>query len=109
MERKLIKTFVYSFCLALLVAIIYYPDTIKHIDGAGSYSIRELSIREYLFIILRFSIKIALSTLVVVWIWLLKTAPETEGVSFTKGLIKTFLLSFILFIAVFAIAMLIFN
>jgi hypothetical protein len=109
MERKLIKTLVYSFCLALLVAFIYYPDTIKHIDGGGSYSTTELSIREYLFIILRFSIKIALSTLVVVWLWLLKKTPETEGVNFTKGLIKSFLLSFILFIAVAAIGMLIFN
>jgi hypothetical protein len=108
MERKLIKTLVYSFGLALLFAIIYFPDTIKHIDGAV-VTTRELSIREYLFIILRFSIKIALSTLVVVWLWLLKKSPETDGVSFTKGFIKSFLLSFILFIAVAAIGMLIFN
>jgi hypothetical protein len=108
MERKLIKALVYSFCLALLFAIIYFPDTIRQNDF-NSYTITELPIREYLFKILRFSIKIALSTLVVVWLLLLKKAPENEGVSFTKGFIKSFLLSLILFIAVYAIALLIFN
>jgi magnesium-transporting ATPase (P-type) len=107
MERKLIKALAYSFILALMFAVIYYPDTIKRMDGAGSYSIRELSVREYLFIILRFAIKIALCTLVVAWIWLLTRKPETEGVRITNGFIKSFLFSFILFIAVFVIVMLI--
>jgi hypothetical protein len=101
MERKLVKAGLYSLILALLFAVIYYPDIQPIAIGNGSFSSTELSMREYLFKIIRFSIKISLATLVVVWIWELKKLPGSKGYDFIGGFIKSFVVSLVLFVFIF--------
>jgi hypothetical protein len=95
-----VKGAIYGFLIGLALAIVFIPDTIKHVDTnvSTTYSI---PIREYLLKLLRFAVKVSLATIVVLWIRDYYLGPRQKSEpSFIFGFIRSFAIVFVLIILV---------
>jgi hypothetical protein len=108
LERKLIKAGIYGLIIGVLFSILYYPDVIG-INTNGGYTSQAVSMRDYIFKVLRTSIKICFASIIAVCVVeFYKSLPKDD--SSTKStkkiaidVIKSFLIGTVLFLIIFYI------
>jgi len=98
----LVKGAIYGFLIGLALAIIFIPDTITRVEGNAT-TIYTLSIREYLFKLLRFAVIAGLATTIVVWIRDYYLGPRKSG---EPGFLNGFVKSFVIVLAIIMLAFL---
>ncbi|WP_248926271.1 hypothetical protein [Paenibacillus hamazuiensis] len=99
MEKKLVKGAVYSFVLSFLLGLLVFPDT-DTVHTGSVVETRIILMREYLFEVIRFSIKMMFGTIVVIWLFHMFKFEKSEALQFISGFVKSFVIVFALIILV---------
>lgn len=66
MEKWIVKTWVYSFLITLFLCVIFVPDSYKTDVTVYSYTTTVLTLRRYIFEILRLSLGVSLTITAIV-------------------------------------------
>jgi hypothetical protein len=95
MEKKLIKAATYGFILGLFIAVLYYPDVKVYHESNGA-SFVQVPLREYIFQVLRFAIRASLAAVAAVGLVELFKLQRSTSAEFIKGIIISFVSTFLL-------------
>lgn len=87
MEKRLVKTGIYSFLIGLLIGFVFFKDTeVIRYDGSSLITTAELPLRTYLLKLVRFSSAASLAAVFVVWI----ASVFKDGKAGSDGLVKIY-------------------
>jgi hypothetical protein len=95
LEKKLIKGALYGFVIGLFIAILYYPDVKKYVEMNGA-TIIHVPMREYIFQVLRFSIRASLAAIAAVGLMEVFKIRKSNSAEFLKEIIKSFVIAFVI-------------
>ncbi|WP_274648717.1 hypothetical protein [Paenibacillus humicola] len=107
MEKKLVKTAVYSFIFGLMLGLLYYKNINSFSAGLDTVS-QDAPLQQYILQVLRFAVKMTFATVASVWIMEAARITAVDSYEYLLGFLKSFAVLFMLVLIGFAVLTVIF-
>ncbi|GFN30274.1 hypothetical protein [Paenibacillus xylaniclasticus] len=99
LEKKFIKTGIYSFIIGLLTGLVWVKDEYRVVQDIGVYVPIAKPMKQYVLEVLRFAAIVTLASLAIQTVVQLAARRQPDdSFSFTRGFVKSFIIVFALIV-----------